>query len=161
MSLLTCHSRNVTLNMSLLTCHSWHVCIICVEILRDFEILNFFVTHSLTLMRPRGAFAPKNAWDMPEICPRIAWDKTEIGLQYAWDMLDNMHDICLRLPLEMNKMYQRYIWYFLEICLRYAWYMSEIFSGYSWDFYEICLRYIWDWHFECSTQFWSIFNPFE
>ena len=32
----------------------------CVQILRDFEISNFFVSNLLTLTRPRGAFAPKN-----------------------------------------------------------------------------------------------------
>ena len=36
----------------------------CVQIMRDFEISNFFLsnllTYLLTLTRPRGAFAPKN-----------------------------------------------------------------------------------------------------
>ena len=31
----------------------------CVQILRDFEISNFFLSNLLTLTRPRGAFAPK------------------------------------------------------------------------------------------------------
>ena len=66
MLLLTCPSRHVTINMSLLTCHSQNVFIIYIEILRDFEISNFFfsdsLTHWLTLTRPRGAFAPKNVY---------------------------------------------------------------------------------------------------
>ena len=66
---MTCHSRNVTLkmllsghvtlDMPLPTCHSGHVYIIYVTILRDFGVSNFFVSDSVTLARPRGAFAPK------------------------------------------------------------------------------------------------------
>ena len=78
-SLWICHSQlvtldvtiNVTLNISLLTCHSWPVTgpyMTIWDIGKSFmghswEILQFqtflLLTHSLTLARPRGAFAPK------------------------------------------------------------------------------------------------------
>ena len=54
MSLCTCNSQPVTLYMLLSTCHSWHVYII------HMSIFCHWLTHLLTLMRHRGAFAPKN-----------------------------------------------------------------------------------------------------
>ena len=48
MSLSTSHSWNITLDLGLLTCQSWHLYILFLEILKDFEIWNFFVRHSLT-----------------------------------------------------------------------------------------------------------------
>ena len=51
MSLLTYHSQHVTLDMCINN--------IYMAILRDFGVSNFFVSDSVTLARPRGAFAPK------------------------------------------------------------------------------------------------------
>ena len=58
MSLSTCYSLHATLYMSLLTC-VYHLCVNLVRFW-NFKLFCHWLTHQLTITRPRGAFAPKN-----------------------------------------------------------------------------------------------------
>ena len=114
------------------------------EILRDFEISDFFVTHLLTLTRPRGAFAPKISWDLSQNCMRYTWDINEISLRYACNMPEICLIICMRfawdLPwneLDVPEIYLRFSWDMPDICLRYSEDIHEIFMRYVWDISEI------------------------